>query len=62
MGVEDFSYLSRLAPGTMLSLGGKIDEMLWPAHSPTFDINEDAVPISAALLAELACRFLKSAG
>lgn len=62
MGAEDFSYMSQLAPGAMLSLGVKIDDTPRPAHSPTFDINEDALPIGAALLAEVAYRLLKSAG
>jgi len=60
MGAEDFSYMSQLAPGAMLGLGTKIDDTPRPAHSPTFDINEDALPIGAALLAEVACRLLKS--
>jgi len=60
MGAEDFSYMSQLAPGAMLSLGTKIDGPPRPAHSPTFEINEDALPIGAALLAEVACRLLKS--
>jgi amidohydrolase len=62
MGAEDFSYMSQLAPGAMFSLGVKIDDTPRPAHSPTFDVNEDALPIGAALLAEVACRLLKSAG
>jgi amidohydrolase len=59
MGAEDFSYMSQLAPGAMFSLGVKIDDTPRPAHSPTFDINEDALPVGAALLAEVACRLLK---
>jgi amidohydrolase len=62
MGAEDFSYMSQLAPGAMFSLGAKIDESHRPAHSPTFDINEDALPIGAALLAEVACRLLNATG
>jgi amidohydrolase len=54
--------MSQLAPGAMLSLGVKIDDTIRPAHSPTFDINENALPIGAALLAEVACRLLKRAG
>ena len=58
MGAEDFSYMSQLAPGAMFWLGVNIDDTPRPAHSPTFDINEDALPIGAALLAEVACRLL----
>lgn len=60
MGAEDFSYMSQLAPGAMFWLGVNIDDTPRPAHSPTFDINEDALPIGAALLAEVACRLLMS--
>ncbi|MBL7161697.1 MAG: amidohydrolase [Anaerolineales bacterium] len=60
MGAEDFSYMSQLAPGAMFWLGVNIDDTPRPAHSPTFDINEDALPIGTALLAEVACRLLIS--
>ena len=60
MGAEDFSYMSQLVPGAMFWLGVKIDDTPRPAHSPIFDISEDALPIGAALLAEVACRLLKS--
>jgi amidohydrolase len=59
MGAEDFSYMTQLAPGAMFSLGVKIDDTPRPGHSPTFDVNEDALPVGAALLAEVACRLLK---
>jgi amidohydrolase len=62
MGAEDFSYMSQLAPGAMFSLGVKIDDTPRPAHSPTFDVNEEALPVGAALLAEVACRLLKRTG
>jgi amidohydrolase len=62
MGAEDFSYMLQLAPGAMFDLGVKIDDTPRPAHSPTFDINEDALPIGAALLAEVTCRLLKKTG
>jgi len=59
MGAEDFSYMTQLAPGAMFSLGVKIDDTPRPTHSPTFDVNEDALPVGAAILAETACRLLK---
>jgi amidohydrolase len=58
MGAEDFSYMTQQAPGAMFSLGVKIDDTPRPAHGPTFDVNEDALPIGTALLAEVACRLL----
>jgi amidohydrolase len=62
MGAEDFSYMSQLAPGAMLSLGVKIDDTPRPAHSPTFDLDEEALPVGAAMLVEVACRLLKHHG
>ena len=60
MGAEDFSFLAREAPGCYWLLG-----VLTPGqperrgHSPTFDINENALPVGAALLAEVAWRYLR---
>lgn len=60
MGAEDFSYMTRLAPGAMFSLGTRTPggRERYP-HSPDFDIDEDALPIGAAMLAETALRLLK---
>ena len=60
MGAEDFAYMTRLAPGAMFSLGTRVpgSEPRYP-HAPNFDIDEDALPIGAALLAETALRLLK---
>jgi len=57
MGGEDFAFLAREAPGAYFALGVKKGDM-GPAHSPTFDIDEDAMPIGAAILAESALRLL----
>lgn len=60
MGAEDFSYMSRLVRGAMFELGvmppGGPPRQL---HTPTFDIDEDALPIGAAILAEAALRFVR---
>jgi len=59
MGAEDFSYMTELAPGAMLRLGVKRPG--GPpkhVHTPDFDIDEDALPIGAAMLAETALRLL----
>ena len=60
MGAEDFSYMTRMAPGAMFSLGtrhpGGRERY---AHTPDFDIDEDALPIGAAVLAETALRLLR---
>ncbi|MBL8056750.1 MAG: amidohydrolase [Anaerolineales bacterium] len=63
MGAEDFSYMTQLAPGAMFRLGTKAPG--GPpryVHTPDFDIDEDALPVGAAMLAETALRLLKQAG
>lgn len=60
MGAEDFSYFLAQAPGAMFRLGIKRGEMR-PGHSPHFDLDEEALPIGAAILAESARRYLASA-
>jgi amidohydrolase len=59
MGAEDFGFFSSLAPGAMFRLGCRIEGDERMHHNPTFDIDEDCLPIGAAILAEAALRFLK---
>jgi amidohydrolase len=60
MGAEDFSYMAQKAPGAMFMLGAKYDERDRPHHTPIFDINEAALPVGAAMLAEVTCRLLRA--
>jgi len=62
MGGEDFALLANLAPGAMFGLGTKGEGGGRTAHSPTFDIDERALPIGAAILAEAARRYLVDGG
>ena len=62
MGAEDFSYMVSQAPGAMFMLGARIGQEQRPHHSPIFDIDESALPIGAALLAETTCRLLRFHG
>jgi amidohydrolase len=61
MGAEDFSYMAKVAKGAMFRLGvkppGTTPRYL---HTSTFDLNEEALPIGAATLAETARRFVYS--
>lgn len=61
LGAEDFSVFLEMAPGAMFTLGtqkkGHEEYML---HHPKFDLDERALPIGTAMLAETAKRFLKS--
>ncbi len=62
LGVEDFAYMTHIAPGAMFSLGTKKPgESPRFAHTPDFDIDEDALPIGAAMLAETALRLMRAA-
>lgn len=60
MGAEDFSILVNQAQGAMFSLGVKHKRSKEPRqiHSPHFDIDEAALPIGAAILAETARQYL----
>lgn len=59
MGAEDFSFLAREAPGCFFRLGVRFPgQPERPLHSPTFDIDEEALPVGAALLAAVAWRYL----
>lgn len=59
MGAEDFSYMTRKAPGAMFMLGAKKDGSDRPHHTPVFDIDEEVLPYGAAVLADAACRLLR---
>lgn len=63
MGAEDFSILVSEAPGALFSLGVgyKESEKALRLHSPDFDIDEKALPVGAAILAETARRYLVEA-
>ncbi len=60
MGAEDFAYMTQRAPGAMFALGvmppGGEARYL---HTPTFDLDEDALPIGTAILAETALRYVR---
>ncbi len=59
MGAEDFSYMVQVAKGAMFRLGvkppgGEARRL----HTSTFDLDEAALPIGSAILAETARRFV----
>ncbi|MDM8529396.1 amidohydrolase [Anaerolineales bacterium HSG24] len=59
LGGEDFAYMTRAVPGAMFILGAAVpDDVQREHHSNIFDIDENALPIGAAILAETAWRFL----
>ena len=55
MGGEDFSYYLEKIPGCLVRLGAQKDGYAnIPAHSSTFDFDENALGVGAAFLAETA--------
>jgi amidohydrolase len=61
MGAEDFAYYAERVPGMIGRLGVRNEALgfVHPLHHPRFDLDEDALPIGAALLAEAATRWLR---
>jgi len=60
LGAEDFGSFSELAPGAQFLLGTRIEGDERQGHNPCFDIDERAMPIGTAILAEAALRFLRN--
>ena len=56
MGAEDFAFFLQKAPGAMFMLGCEIEGDTRRHHDPKFDIDEDCLPIGAALITETALR------
>lgn len=59
MGAEDFAYMTQKAKGAMFLLGAAIpDGVRRNHHTDIFDIDESALPVGAAVLAETARRYV----
>lgn len=63
-GSEDFAYVSEQVPTVFFQLGGgaREDGYEFTNHSPKFRIDEEALPIGAALYCQLAYEYLKNEG
>ena len=61
MGGEDFAFLCENTPGALAFVGIGNKEKLtdYPLHSDKFNIDEDVLPIGAALHAQFALDFLQ---
>jgi amidohydrolase len=60
LGAEDFGEFMKYAPGAMFTLGTqKKGHEEYLLHHPKFDIDERAMPIGTAMLAETTLRFLR---
>lgn len=61
LGAEDFPEFLKDAPGAMYMLGTMIEgREVYELHHPKFDLDERALPIGTAVLAETALRFLRA--
>ncbi len=60
LGAEDFAFFQELVPGCLVRLGVRNEKkgITHPWHHPEFDIDENALPLGAAVLAEAAVKFL----
>jgi len=59
LGAEDFGRFSEIAPGAMFTLGTRIEGDERFGHNPHFDIDERALPIGTAILAESVLRYIR---
>ncbi|BAT78938.1 hypothetical protein LR48_Vigan04g115500 [Vigna angularis] len=61
MAGEDFAYFQQVIPGTMFSIGIRNDKVgsIHSPHSPFFFLDEEVLPIGAALHTALAELYLK---
>ncbi len=60
LGAEDFGSFTQMAPGAMFTLGTLIEGDQRYLHHPRLDLDERALPIGTAILAESALRFLRN--
>jgi amidohydrolase len=60
LGAEDFSYYSQIIPASFYRLGTRNEakNIVSNLHTPTFDIDEEALKISSGLMAWMAIREL----
>ena len=58
MGAEDFGFFIQDIPGAMFFLGCEIEGDTRRHHDSRFDINEECLPLGAAIMAQSALRLL----
>ncbi len=62
LGGEDFSFYQQYVEGCMVRFGSTLPEGAGPAHSPTFDFDEQCLKYGASWLAGAAWRWLQTIG
>lgn len=58
LGGEDFAFYLQNIEGCMVRFGAKVSDETGPAHSPTFDFDENVLSIAASWYAQVAQTFL----
>lgn len=60
MGVESFAYFANERPAVFyfLGSGNKEKDIIYPAHSSLFDIDEDCLPLGVAMQCQMAFEYL----
>lgn len=61
MGADDFGFFSAKIPSCYFFLGAEIDGDRRKIHTPTFDIDENCMPLGTAILTASALNFLQQA-
>ena len=63
MGGEDFSFFARETPGFFFQLGGlKPGTTSGDHHTPTFLVDDAAIPVGMRVMSSLLVDYLKSGG
>lgn len=61
MGGEDFSFVAERVPSVMFRLGTNNGEQTsYPLHHPSFNLDEEALPLGAAMLVTVALNYLEN--
>jgi amidohydrolase len=60
LGAEDFAAFTQRLQGAMFTLGTRIEDSPRFLHHPRLDLDERALPLGTAILAEVALRFLRA--
>ncbi len=59
LGGEDFAFYLQEIDGCLIRFGAKVSDETGPAHSSTFNFDEDVLPLGAAWYAQVAMQFLQ---
>ena len=57
---DDFSIVAGMVPTVYMFLGSKVEDCPYPLHNPGVRLNEDALPLGAAIHAQCAYNWLKN--